>query len=64
MKMYREDVVRVLNAMSIHDTATTKAGGCEQFSMVVHDRNKIVLGEVKNDEHGSTMFEMIKAKSK
>jgi hypothetical protein len=62
MNIYKEDVVRILNAMNIHDTATTKAGGCEMFSMVVHDRNKIVLGEVHSDKHGSTVFNMVKSK--
>ena len=62
MNLYREDIVRVLNAMSIHDRSTTNQGGCEHFSMIVHDRNQITIGEVKNDAHGSTVFTMIKAK--
>lgn len=62
MNLYREDVVRVLNAMSIHDKATTNQGGCEHFSMIVHDRNQIVIGEVKNDKHGTTVFTKVKTK--
>ena len=58
MRLYKSDVKVIENAIMIHDSMTSKMGGCDFYNLTVKDKLGVVIGTVENDKHGTSSFVM------